>query len=136
MIIDAKNKIVGRIATVAAKSALLGEKVDIVNCEQAIITGNKDYLHKDFKRKKDMGTFKGPIYSRVPDRFLRRMIRGMLPYKQDKGKNAYKRIMCYVGLPKEFEGKDLVQIKEADMSKLSNKNYVSIKEVCSKLGGK
>jgi len=136
MIIDAKNKIVGRIATVAAKSAILGEKVDIVNCEQAIITGKKDYLHIEAKRKRDMGTFKGPFYSRMPDRFLRRMIRGMLPYKQDKGKNAYKKIMCYVGLPKEFEGKDLTNIKEADMSKLSNKNYVSIKDVCKKLGGK
>ena len=136
MIIDAKNKIVGRIATVAAKSALLGEKVDIINCENAFVTGGRSHVFNEAKRKREMGTFKGPFISRMPDRYVRRMIRGMLPYKQDKGKNAYKRIMCHIGMPKEFEGKKAVDVKEADISKVKNRNYVSIEQICKKLGGK
>ena len=136
MIINANNKVVGRIATVAAKKALLGEKVDIVNCENALITGERGFLHAEFKRKKEMGTFKGPFMSRMPDRFVRRMIRGMLPYKQEKGKNAYKRIMCHIGIPKEMEGKEMVDLKEADISKVENKDFVSIKQICEKLGSK
>lgn len=134
MIIDAKNLIVGRFATVAAKKALLGEKVHIVNCDQAVVTGKKRFIFDKFKSKRDMGTFKGPFLYRVPDRFVRRMIRGMLPYKQDKGKNAYKRIMCYSGIPKEFDGKEMTKMKGANISKLANLNYVTIEEICTKLG--
>ncbi len=134
MIIDAKNMIIGRIATVAAKKALLGEKIDIINCENAVITGKKKFLLDNFKRKKEMGTFKGPFLPRMPDRFLRRTIRGMLPYKQEKGIKAYKRITCYHGVPKEFEGKEITKIKGADISKLDNLNYLTVKEICKKLG--
>jgi len=123
-------------AMTAAKKALHGEKVDIVNCNQAIITGKKKFTFDKFKSKRDMGTFKGPFLPRVPDRFVRRMIRGMLPYKQDKGKNAYKRIMCYSGVPKEFEGKDMITMKKANISKVANLNYVTIKEICTKLGNR
>ena len=41
MIIDATELIVGRFATVAAKKALLGERIDIINCEKAIITSGQ-----------------------------------------------------------------------------------------------
>ena len=37
MIIDAKNLVLGRMATVVAKEALLGEKIDIINCEKAVV---------------------------------------------------------------------------------------------------
>ena len=134
MIIDAKNMIIGRIATVAAKKALLGEKIDIVNCENAIITGKKKALIENAKKERKRGTFKGPFIPRMPDRFVRRIIRGMLPYKQEKGKSAYKRIMCYVGPPDEFEGKETIKIKEADISKVDNLNHITIKEICKKLG--
>jgi large subunit ribosomal protein L13 len=134
MIIDAKELIVGRFATLAAKQALLGEKVDIVNCEEAYITGKKDFLYEEFKRRKDQGTFKGPFFHRMPDRFVRRMIRGMLPHRQDRGKKAYERIMCYSGVPKGLEGKEMITIKEANISKVKNLDYLKIKEICKKLG--
>jgi large subunit ribosomal protein L13 len=136
MIIDAKDMIVGRIATVAAKKALLGENVDIVNCEHAFITGKKSFLIADIKRRIDQGTFKGPFISRMPDRFVRRIIRGMLPYKQEKGRKAFKRIMCYIGFPKELEGKEIVKIQEANMSKVKNLDYMTIEDICNKLGKK
>jgi large subunit ribosomal protein L13 len=136
MIIDAKNKIVGRIGTVAAKRALLGETIDIVNCDEAVISGKKGYILNEFKRKQEMGTFKGPFLPKMPDRFVRRMIRGMLPYKQDKGRNAYKRIKCYIGVPKGFEGKDFFEIEGANVSKIKETSYVKIVEICKKLGAK
>ena len=52
MIIDAKNLIVGRLSTFAAKKAMLGEKVDIVNCDLAVITGRKKWLIEEAKRKR------------------------------------------------------------------------------------
>lgn len=114
----------------------MGEKVDIVNCESAIITGRKKYLLEEYDRKKDMGTFKGPFLPKMPDRFVKRIIRGMIPYKQEKGKTAFKNIKCYVGTPQEFEGKDILDIKAADISRLKTLNYLRVNDICKKLGNK
>ena len=136
MIIDATDLIVGRIGTVVAKKALLGEKIDIVNCENAIITGKKTQVLGRFKQKREWGTYKGPFIHRNPERIVRRMIRGMLPYKKEKGKVAFKRIMCYVGIPEEFKSQKIETIKEANVSKLNNLNFLQVKEVSKFLGAK
>ena len=89
MIINAIDLILGRVATVAAKKALMGENVEIVNCEKAIMTGNKKDILERYKTKRAMGqVYHGPYILRRPDMFVKRAIRGMLPYKQDKGKKA------------------------------------------------
>ena len=38
---DAENMVVGRLGSKAAKAAILGDKVVIVNAEKAIITGKR-----------------------------------------------------------------------------------------------
>lgn len=137
MIIDATNSIVGRIATVAAKQALLGEEIRVVNCEKAYITGRKKFITDDYLRKRKQGTWAtGPFYHRQPDRLVRRIIRGMLPYKQEKGKSAFKRIMCYMGVPEEFKNQEMLIIENALISKVPNLKYVSIKEISQLLGAK
>ena len=94
-VIDATNLIVGRLATIVSKRALLGETIDIINCEKAVLTGDRDLLLRKYREKRDRGTpLKGPFLSFLPDRFVRRIIRGMLPYKQEKGSKAFKRVMC------------------------------------------
>ena len=40
-IIDGKGAILGRLASYAAKQALKGEEIVVLNCEEVIITGNK-----------------------------------------------------------------------------------------------
>jgi large subunit ribosomal protein L13 len=107
-IIDGKNAILGRLASYAAKEALKGEEITIVNCEQIVITGNKKNIKEDFeaKRKRVGSTFKGPKVSRTSEKIVKRVIRGMLPnYRVGRGRTALKRIKCYVGIPKEFEEK-------------------------------
>lgn len=137
MIIDATNLIVGRMATYVAKQALLGEKIDIINSDKAVYSGNKDQIMAKFKQKRNLGApLVGPYIHRKADRILRRSIRGMLPYKQSKGSDAYKRIMCYVGIPPEFEGKETKTVEEANVSKLPTVKYVTVGDVSKYLGGK
>jgi large subunit ribosomal protein L13 len=137
MILDATDLIVGRLGTVIAKRALLGEGIVIVNSEKAVISGKKPHIFSEAKRKSDMGTpAKGPFIPRSPDRYLKRMIRGMLPYKQPKGSAAYKRIKCYIGIPPNFMDQKRETIEDANCSKLPQGMYVTIKEVCKHLGGK
>jgi len=135
MIINAENQILGRLAAFAAKKAMLGEKVDIVNCEKAIITGNKKQVLSHYKQRRARGVpKKGPFIHRMPDRFVRRTIRGMLPYKNSRGSEAFKRVMCHVSIPREFEGKEMITPKGTDVSKLTNLKYIKVYEICKELG--
>ncbi|MBS3147938.1 50S ribosomal protein L13 [Candidatus Woesearchaeota archaeon] len=135
--IDATNLIVGRLASYVAKQALLGATVNILNCEKAIITGSptqvrEKYYHGIFQRGQP---WRGPFISRMPDRFVRRMLRGMLDHNSPRGKNAYDRIMCYMGVPVQFKDAKLVSLgkKSSDLPTL---RYQTIGELCTSLGGR
>jgi len=136
-IIDAENMIIGRIATVIAKKALLGEEVNVVNCEKAVMSGNKDFILNKVKAKRERGrSTKGPFIHRRPDMFVRRAIRGMLPYKQSKGKVAFERVMCYLGVPDEFKDQKITKIEKADVTKLPTTKYVTVERICKFMGAK
>jgi len=105
-IIDGKNVILGRLASYAAKEALKGEDIIILNCDQIIITGNKKDIEENFKIKRSRvgSSQKGPKHSKTSEKIVKRTIRGMLPdHRKGRGKIAYKKIKCYVGIPKEFQ---------------------------------
>jgi len=136
MIINAENLILGRLSTVVAKKALMGETINVVNVEKAIIVGSKDDILHRYERKRRRGeTLHGPYFPRTPERIVRRTIRGMLPHKQEKGKLAYKRIKCYVGIPQDLKDK---KIETIDIAKLSSRHmkYMTIKDLTRYLGAK
>jgi len=137
MIIDATDLILGRFATVVAKKALKGEKIDIVNCENAIIVGQKKEIAARFKRKREMGAqLQGPYYPRYPHMIVKRAIRGMLPYKRETGKEALKRITCHIGVPTDLKDKKTEVVKEAVLGELKVPKYVHIKDISIMLGAK
>ncbi len=133
--IDATNAIVGRVGAFTAKRALLGDTIKLMNCEKAIMSGSKEnVIYRYYYRRNKIGQpQKGPFISRLPDRFVRRTIRGMLPYKKTKGSDAYKRIMCYLGVPVKFQDKKLETVQGADAGKLRSLKKVTVEEVCKGL---
>lgn len=136
MIIDASNQILGRIGTYAAKNALLGEEIIIINSEKAILSGDKKKIFQRYSHKRDMGVpAKGPFIPRRPAFFVKRTIRGMLPYKQPKGKEALKRIKCYSGIPEDIKDKPIT-LKGTDKNKLPFTNYATVEEICKHMGAK
>ncbi len=105
-IIDGKEAVLGRLASFVAKDLLKGEEIIIINCGQIIITGNKKRIKEDFeeKRSKVGSGQKGPKVSRLSEKMVKRAIRGMLPnHRKGRGKEALKKIKCYVGVPEEYE---------------------------------
>lgn len=138
MIIDATDLILGRMAAFAAKKSLLGERVDIVNCEKAVISGNKRFIFGKYKHKYELGRnpYKGPFYPKMPDSIVRRTIRGMLPWKNKRGREAYKRVMCYIGVPERFKNQKFEELKEAHVSKLPHLKFTRILELSKQLGAK
>lgn len=130
-IIDGKGAVLGRLASFVAKELLKGEEINIVNCEQIIITGNKKRIQEDFeeKRSKVGSGQQGPKVSRLSEKIVKRAIRGMLPnHRKGRGKEALKRVKCYVGIPKEFaESKKILAGRQP---KVPNKSkIVTIKEI-------
>jgi large subunit ribosomal protein L13 len=136
VIIDATDLVVGRLSTHAAKNALLGETVHVVNCEKAIITGRKSHVIAHQKHKHDRGSMAhGPYIHRSPEKFVKRAIRGMIPYKQSKGRDALDRIKCHIGVPKSLEGKETVSYDDAHAKALST-DFGTVGAICKELGGK
>lgn len=137
MIIDANDLVIGRLGTVVAKKALLGEKVDIVNCEQAVITGKKQKVLADYKQTYNRGIpVKGPFHHSMPDKFVKRAIRGMLPYKKERGKIAFKNIMCHVGIPSNLKDQKMETVDDANVNKMESSDFVKVKDICKFVGAK
>ena len=135
---NAEGIILGRLASVVAKQALLGEDIRIVNSEKAIISGRRKVVFAREKQRRERKAYplKSMTLSRLPHLFVRRAVRNMLPWKLARGKEAYRKIHCFKGLPAEFQDKQLIMLDDAKASKLSTLQYSTVQEICRALGGK
>ncbi len=125
--IDGKNAILGRLASRIAKQLLNGEDVSIVNAEKVIITGNPKSVKEKYLSRRSRGSaHHGPFFPTRPDLIVRRAVRGMLPYKTNRGRNAFKRLRVYIGNPEGSE----VQKMEASIKS----NFITVGEVAEALG--
>jgi large subunit ribosomal protein L13 len=118
-VIDGKDTALGRLASYAAKEALKGEDIIIINCKDVIITGNKKNIKKEFKEKRNrVGSGqKGPKISRLDYQIIKRAIRGMLPnYRTGKGRIALKRIKCYDYKPEGYKKEEEISIKKDNLN--------------------
>ncbi len=136
-IVDASDAILGRLASVAAKKALQGEEIIVVNCEKAIITGKKkDIVAKHMQRFELGQPTKGPFFPKRPDMLVRRVIRGMVPRKKARGRAAFKRVRCFIGVPEGLGSQKFERIAEAEMRKASTVKFITVRELCRLIGGK
>ena len=137
MIIDGSGLIMGRLASHAAEHILRNEQVTIVNCKAVVVNGNPDVVMKKFKSRLNLGGPRwGPFAPRSPAAIMRRAVRGMLPRRKLRGREAYHLIVCHDGLPEGIKQDKLQTIKECQESqfKKTNKN-ISLGDVCEKIGG-
>jgi len=133
-VIDADGLILGRLASVVAKRLLKGEEITIVNAEKAVISGRRKSKIMEAKIFLEVGNpERGPFHYRRPDRILRRTVRGMLPYRQPKGKQAYKRLKVYIGIPEELEGQKIETLADAKAAKLKCPHF-SLGEFAKEIG--
>jgi len=137
-IYNGEGMILGRLAAIAAKEALLGEEVKVVNCEKVIISGKKvnTFDREQIRHDRKGYPLKSAKRPKLSDRYVRRAIRGMLPWKLSRGREAYKKIMCYTGIPEEYKGKELITISQASAKKLPTLKYTTVEEVIKHLLGK
>lgn len=137
MIVDANELILGRLATQVAKKLMLGEEVQIINCEKAVISGTKKHLMDKYIHKRERGEpAHGPHFPKRSDMFIKRTIRGMLPYKTTRGDTAFKRLKCFVGTPDDLKDAKAETIALANVDKLPSLKFVSVGTISKLLGAK
>ena len=133
-VINAQGAVLGRLGTTVAKRLLNGEDIAVINTEKAIIVGKKPEIKSRYKQKQDVGTYrKGPFFPRMPDRLVKRTIRGMIPYQTPHGRAAFKRLKCYIGIPNEFQGKQAESIENAQKKPAE---FMTVEELSHALGAR
>ncbi len=136
-VIDAKNLILGRMASSVAKRLLKGEEIKIINAERAIISGRKDTTFERYKRYAGRGSREfGPRFPRRPDQIVSRTIRGMIPHTKATGREAYNRLRVYIGVPPELSKEQAGTVEDASIVRLSTSNYTVLGELSKRLGSK
>ncbi|MEC7694745.1 MAG: 50S ribosomal protein L13 [Candidatus Thermoplasmatota archaeon] len=143
---DATDKILGRLASQVAKEMISARKsgrqqrVIIINAEHAIVSGPKSKVLSDYRAKYQLNhARKGPFFPRMPDKIIKRTVRGMLPYqKNSSGRNALRDLRVLIGAPSNLSGDELPEDHQwGETSKIDRKTpekYVRLGEISSHLG--
>ena len=131
IIINAEGAVFGRLCSFAAKKALEGNEIIIVNSEKAVITGNKQNIIQKYLALRASGghSQKRPRYTKISSYMIKRGIRGMLPdHRQGIGKQALSKIRCYNDIPEEFKNQKMNNIQGTDNSK-----FITLKELSERI---
>lgn len=140
IVVDGTGHILGRLASIIAKKLLNGENVVVVNVEKVVVSGRPSEVVKQYKqtilpiRSHHKHKWR-PKRPRSPVRLFKSTVKGMLPKHNKRGREAFKRLKVYIGVPDEFKNKELVRFKEADASRLA-RGYVELGRIAKELGWK
>ncbi len=134
VLINADGLILGRMASKVAKRLLNGEEVIIVNAEKAIISGKKKNKVAEAKEFLEVGApDRGPFHYRRPDKMVRKTVRGMLPFKQPKGKTAFRKLKVFMGVPRDLKDLQTTTLDEAKAIKLKGP-HLTLAELAREIG--
>ncbi len=135
-VIDGDGLILGRMASIVAKRLLEGQRIDLVNTEKIVISGKRLQVINERKEFLEVGgRNRGPVHWRQPHMIVRRTIRGMLPYRKARGREAFKRLRVHIGVPEELEGAEAEGLTEAHSARLGRRS-ITVGELAESIGWK
>lgn len=107
LIIDGRGHLLGRLASIVAKTLLQGQKVVVVRCEGINISGgfyrNKLKYLAFLRKKCNVNPARGPYHFRAPSKIFWRTVRGMLPHKTKRGDSALGLLRVCEGIPPPYD---------------------------------
>jgi large subunit ribosomal protein L13 len=135
VIINAQGHVLGRLSTYVAKRLLNGDEVIVVNAEMAVITGSRDEIFNRYYGKYKRGKIiNGPFFPKRADLIMKRTVRGMIPFKNPHGREVYRNLKVFVGVPKELASAEMMKVEAA--TNVWTDKYVTLGEVSEHLGSK
>src|ERR671910_1068322 len=139
VIVDATDCIAGRMCSRVSKLLLKGNRVSIVNSENAMLSGDKYKtidLYKEFLEINSVtNPVHGPFHPRRPDTILTKMVRGMIPKTKTSGVEAFKRLRVYIGTPHGLSKSKTESFEDTKITRAPSK-YISVGEVAKQIGWK
>ncbi|MFB6353398.1 MAG: 50S ribosomal protein L13 [Halobacteriales archaeon] len=130
-VVDGAGCILGRVASQVAERAMDGEAVAVVNAERLVVTGEEGDVVEKYRKRTELGSDRGPHYPKRPDGIAKRAIRGMLPHKTRRGREALERVRVYVGNPYDGAGE---RLEGTSLDRLSNIRFVELGDVSEQIG--
>ena len=117
VVIDGKDHLVGRLASIVAKELLSGQKIVVVRCEKLVKSGslfrNKLKFHEFLNKTNTHNPRKWIVHYRQPSRIFWRTVRGMLPHKFPRGAAALGRLKVFEGCPTPYDMKKKKVVPQA-----------------------
>jgi len=127
VVVNAEDKVLGRLASDIARKIGDGKEVRVVNSEKAVISGDKKEVKEEYKTKYERGSRDfGPYYPKRPDKILKRTVRGMVPDGDEE------HVRAYLGVPHDLREYEEVDVKSGD--ELKHRNYVTLGAVSKYIG--
>jgi len=134
VVIDADGAVVGRLGARVAKLLLAGGTVEVINAEKAVMLGSLSSAKEKFlsrrHQKNKRNPEESPHWPRSPHLLLRRMMRGMLPWSSQRGRDAYHRLKVTVGTP----AKAIKPTKIKEASSDGKHGMFTLEELCKEIG--
>merc|ERR1711935_1029211 len=140
VIIDGKGHLMGRLASIVAKSLLRGQKVVVVRCEALNISGslfrNKLKFHEFLRKANNTNPRRNFKHYRSPSRIFWRVLRGMTPHKEARGKAALQRLKVFEGVPYPYDQRKRMVVPQAlKVSRLRpGRNFCKLGDLASMVG--
>ncbi|XP_064612096.1 large ribosomal subunit protein uL13-like isoform X2 [Liolophura sinensis] len=107
IIIDGRGHLLGRLAAVVAKTILQGQRVVVVRCEGINISGNfyrNKLKYLNYLRKRcNVNPARGSFHFRAPSKVFFKAVKGMVPHKLFRGKEALARLKVFEGIPAPYD---------------------------------
>eukprot|EP00541_Cyclophora_tenuis_P012183 CAMPEP_0116558254 /NCGR_PEP_ID=MMETSP0397-20121206/9711_1 /TAXON_ID=216820 /ORGANISM="Cyclophora tenuis, Strain ECT3854" /LENGTH=202 /DNA_ID=CAMNT_0004083837 /DNA_START=35 /DNA_END=643 /DNA_ORIENTATION=+ len=141
-VIDGRDHLLGRLASIVAKELLAGQTIVIVRCDEMCISGSlvRNRVKYAQFRKKHMNTNprKGPFHFKSPARMVWRTIRGMVHQKTARGQEAFARLSTFEGIPAPFDKQKRVVVPAAlrIMRLKPGRNYTILGDLAHSVGWK
>lgn len=132
VVIDARYCVLGRVASEVAERALAGERIAVVNAQHVVITGDREDVFERYRTRQQLGSDRGPNFPRRPDAIFKRAVRGMLPMKRARGREAFANVRAYIDNP--FDEQEATVIEDATLDRLSTIRFVELGDISQHLG--
>ena len=126
IVIDGKDHLLGRLASIVAKQLLLGQRIVVVRAERIVISGSmfrNMYRLRGFMGKtRASNPRRGHIHYHNPARIFWRTVRGMTPHKTARGAECLGRLKTFEGVPHPYSEKKRMIVPDA-LKALRIKNF-------------
>lgn len=142
IIVDGRDHLLGRLASVVAKELLSGKHVVIVRCDEMVVSGsmvrNKVKYAQFRKKRMNTNPSRGPYHFKSPAKMVWRTIRGMIHQKSARGQDALSRLSTFEGIPHPFDKQKRTVIPAAlRVVRLKpGRNYTVLGDLANEVGWK